>query len=267
MAEALSKIECIPAPDSRRPTRMPSLPAWLATQIGALRENLQIDPATSSFREVLTLPRALMLTKQHRMAIEVHIEQLRSLSAQTPEAGAEFGKATLVIVTKVLLVLPSQRTTEAASEAKAEAYMMALEDVPYWAVEAAARKWFRNDCGVDERGRPFDYQWAPSPGPLRRIAQLEAGRLLERIVVLERLLHAVEFVDSAAELTAGRAAWRGLWKTVGAHRNVKELTFHAAVKLGSERAARDEGVGVGADDRTKPDLPDPQEHHSKDVAA
>jgi hypothetical protein len=201
------------------------------------------------------------------MAIEVHIEQLRSLSAQTPEAGAEFGKATLVIVTKVLLVLPSQRTTEAASEAKAEAYMMALEDVPYWAVEAAARKWFRNDCGVDERGRPFDYQWAPSPGPLRRIAQLEAGRLLERIVVLERLLHAVEFVDSAAELTAGRAAWRGLWKTVGAHRNVKELTFQAAVKLGSERAARDEGVGVGADDRTKPDLPDPQEHHSKDVAA
>lgn len=265
MAEALSKIECIPAPDSRRPTRMPSLPAWLATQIGALRENLQIDPATSSFREVLTLPRVLMLTKEHRMAIEVHIEQLRSLLAQTPEAGAEFGKATLVIVTKLLLVLPSQRTTEAASEAKAEAYMMALEEVPYWAVEAAVRKWFRNECGVDERGRPFDYQWAPSPGPLRRIAQVEAGRLLERIVALERLLHAVEFVDCAAELANGRAAWRGLWKTIGANRNVKELTFQGAVKLGSECAAPHEGVEVGADDRTKPDLT--HGHHTKDVAA
>jgi hypothetical protein len=208
-----------------------------------------------------------MLTKQHRTAIEAHIEQLRGFLAQTPEADAEFEKATLVLVTKLLLVLPSQRTTEAASEAKAEAYIMALEDVPYWAVEAAVRKWFRNDCGVDERGRPFDYQWAPSPGPLRRIAQVEAGRLLERIVVLERLLHAVEYVDCAAELTQGRAAWRGLWKTIGAHRNVNELTFQAAVKLGSECAARHEGVEVGADDRTKPDLPDPQEHHSKDVAA
>src|ERR1700738_5153982 len=48
-----------------------------------------------------------------------------------------------------------------------------------------------------------------SPGPLRRIAQVEAGRLLERIVALERLLHAVEFVDCAAELANGRAACPG----------------------------------------------------------
>src|SRR6516164_9708377 len=149
MADAPSKIEPIPAPDRRRPTRMPSWPAWLAMRVDALRENLQIDPATSSFRDLLTLPRTLMLTKDHKATIEAHIKYLRSLPAQTPAEDEDFEKATLIAVTKLLLVLPGQRTTEVAAEAKAAAYMMALDDVPYWATEAAVRSWYRNDCGVD----------------------------------------------------------------------------------------------------------------------
>jgi len=155
MAEAPNKIEPIPAPDRRRPTRMLSLPAWVAGRIDALAENLQIDPATSSFRDMLTLPRPLMLSEEQRATIEAHIKYLRSLLAQTPEEDEDFEKATLIAVTKLLLVLPGQRTTEVAAEAKAEAYMMALDDVPYWATEAAVRSSFRNDCGVDERGRPY----------------------------------------------------------------------------------------------------------------
>jgi hypothetical protein len=49
MAEDLSKNRMHSTLDGCRPTRMPSLPVWLATQVDALRENLQIDPATSSF--------------------------------------------------------------------------------------------------------------------------------------------------------------------------------------------------------------------------
>jgi hypothetical protein len=246
---------------------MPSLPAWAASRVDALRENLQLDPTTSTFQDMLTLPAALMLTQEQRAAIETHNEHLRSLLAQTPEASEEAEKATLVIVTKLLLVLPGQRTTEAGAEAKGDAYMAALDDLPYWATEAAVRNWYRGDCGTDERGCPYDYQWAPAPGPLRRIAQVEAYRLKGRIVMLERVLSAVEFVDCAAELAQGRTAWRGLWKTVGAKGNIGALTFEAAVKLGSEDAARHVGAEAVAANREVPDLPDPQAQRREDAAA
>src|SRR5437899_9664608 len=112
MDTALSKIEPIPLPDQRRPTRMPSLPGWVTSRVGALAENLQPDPATRSYRDVTVLPAGLMPTTAQRVEMHRHIASLRSLlEEQTPAASENAEKATLVIVTKMLLVLPGQQTS------------------------------------------------------------------------------------------------------------------------------------------------------------
>src|SRR5690349_13498035 len=126
----LAIVEPLQLPDLRRPERMPSLPAWVASRNAALAENLQVDPATGSFRDILTLPPGMELTTAQCQAIDNHIESLRFLLRQTPENSQEAEAETLVLVTKMLLVLPSQRTSETGAEAKGEAYMDALDDVP-----------------------------------------------------------------------------------------------------------------------------------------
>lgn len=148
-------------PDLRKPTAMPSLPAWLASQKSALAPNLQITPA--GFRDVMTLPAHLMPTASQRQTIEAHLASLRSSLAQTPENSEGFAAETLTAVTKMMLALGGQKASESAVEAKAEAYSVALEDVPSWAVVAVQRRWYRSDCGKDEHGRPYDYRFMPEP--------------------------------------------------------------------------------------------------------
>jgi len=78
--------------------------------------------------------------------------------------------------------------------------------------------------------------------------QAEASLLHGRILTLERLLSAVEFEDCTAKLSKGRAAWRGLWKTIGAKGDVASLSFEAAVKLGSQNATGREGTAASVAD-------------------
>lgn len=230
--------EPLALPDLRRPERMPSLPAWVASRSAALAENLQVDPATGSFRDMLTLPRGLELTTAQAQAIDSHIDSLRFLLGQTPEASQEAEAETLVLVTKMLLVLPSQRTSETGAEAKGEAYMDALDDVPTWSVRAGLRKWYRGECGEDENGKPYDYRWAPGPADLRRVSLACLTPTRARILQLERLLSAVPFVDCSAELRRGQAAWIGLLSAIKEQRpDVASLTFEQAIEIGEAKAS------------------------------
>src|SRR5215470_3811575 len=119
MGTAITKIEPVPLPDPRKRMVMQSLPGWVASRVDALAENPQIVGET--FQNVLTLPTALMPTEAQRTEMRRHIEGLTSLLRLTPETSENAEKATVVIVTKLLLVLAGQRASEDAAEAKGEA--------------------------------------------------------------------------------------------------------------------------------------------------
>lgn len=239
MATALAQIVPLPLPDLRRPERMPSLPGWVTSRAAALDMNLQPDPS-GQFRDLLTLPPEKMLGQAEREAIDSHLGNLRSLLSRTPEAAQDAEAETLVLVTKMLLVLPSQRTTETGAEAKGEAYMDALEDVPSWAVRAGLRNWYRGDCGTDERGKPYDYGWAPAPPILRRVALATVTPVRARTIELQRLLNAVPRVDCSAELERGKAAFLGLQMALVQKRDIASLTFDQAIDIANGK--RDEAA-------------------------
>lgn len=190
-------IEPIPLPDLHRMGQMPSLPGWAASQAASVERNQQRDQTSRKYREVWTLPARLMPTEAQAIALRAHAAELRRRMTQTPEQDGSCAEATLVFVTKLLLALPRAKTNEVEAEAKAEAYMEALDDVPSWAVQAAIRNWHRSGYGPDH-----DYRWAPVPSELRQAAETEAWKSGHRIQICESILNAVELFEpepSAAE--------------------------------------------------------------------
>jgi hypothetical protein len=148
---------------------------------------------------VPTLPSYLTLSPAERAEIERHVLALKALCEPTPQTDADCEAATLVVVTKLMLALPSAQQNELGAEASGEAFMAALEDIPTWAVAAAARRWYRGDCGENEHGQPYDYRWRPAPADLRRIALAEKFRVYRLVKPLERLLAAEPRVEFSEE--------------------------------------------------------------------
>ena len=138
---------------------------------------------------VPVLPKSLILGEEQKMLVEKHVSALTVVLAMTPYEDERHGELTLTAVTKMMLVLPSREAGELAGEAKGEAYLDALEDVPSWAVQEAMRKWHRS-----EYGPKHDYKWQPAPSALRDLAMIEKYRVmgirrkLSEIVAAEPLL-------------------------------------------------------------------------------
>lgn len=229
---ALVKIEPIPLPDLRKPTATPLLPAWLISQRATIGTNLQIQG--DRFQDAMTLPAARMPTEAQRAAINRHLANLNSCLQETPENGTNWVAETLTTITKMLTVLGGMKASELAAEAKAEAYMVALEDVPSWAVVATSRRWYRGGCGNDENGRPYDYRFMPDPAAMRRLSIVESYRARGQIRELQEVLDAVPFRDCSAELERGRLAMRGLHTTMAEGGDVEALNFADAVSLGAK---------------------------------
>lgn len=146
------------------------------------------------------------------MHVEQHVSALSAALAMTPYEDERHGELTLTTVTKMTLVLPSREAGELANEAKGEAYMVALEDVPSWAVQEAMRKWYRAECG-----EKHDYRWQPAPATLRDLAMTETYRVmgvrrrLNEILVAEPLLEfTAEQEASMREKVAKLAIMRAL---------------------------------------------------------
>jgi hypothetical protein len=148
---------------------------------------------------VPTVPSNLLLSPAERAEIERHVQALRALCEQTPQASADCEAATLVVVTKLMLALPSTQQNELGAEASGEAFMAALDDTPTWAVAAAVRRWYRGDCGENEHRQPYDYRWRPAPADLRRIALTEKFRVYRLVKPLERLLAAEPRIEFSEE--------------------------------------------------------------------
>lgn len=194
---ALIKIEPISLPDIQRMDRMPSWPAWVASRIASLQKNEQRDAESGRYRELWTLPANLIPTDDHRKSLTAHAAELGRRLEQTPEREVDLAKATLVIVTKMMLVLPAQKANETAAEAQAEAYLDALDDVPSWAVQAAIRGWHRSAYGDK-----YSYKWRPQPAELREVSFLEAWKVRSRIAECEKLLQAQPLFEPEPEHSA-----------------------------------------------------------------
>lgn len=237
MVAELVPFEALALPDPRRPATMPSLPAWLARSSAAARPEVQMTPDGQSFEpmEVMVLPAGMLPSQQQRQAMEDHIGSLRSYLAETSENSQEAETSIASSVAALLMVLPSARKSELGAEAKADVYLDVLDDVPWWALKAAIRRWHKHDAGTDENGRPYDYRWAPDPGTLRRIAYGETWPVKSRIREIEFVLGAREFIDCSEQLARGKAAMAGLNSALqtGDLTAASKLTFAEAVKLGS----------------------------------
>jgi hypothetical protein len=114
-----------------------------------------------------------MPTTEQRALIERHEKALAAIMEMTPYEDERHGEQTMMAVTKMMLVLPSRESGDLVGQAKGEAYMAALEDIPSWAVEEAMRKWYRAECGDK-----MDYKWQPGPATLREIAMIEVYRVM-----------------------------------------------------------------------------------------
>lgn len=126
------------------------------------------------------------------------MRRLNKLSGQTPIDNVDAEAAMLVVLTKMMLVLPVTKQNEQSAEARGEAYMVALDDLPVWTVEAAIRRWYRGDVGTNADGEPrFDCHWAPQPADLRELAMAE----LRRVQWLSQKLGAVLAAELAIELS------------------------------------------------------------------
>ncbi len=128
------------------------------------------------------------------MLVENHVAALNAFLAMTPYDDERHGELTLTTVSKMTLVLPSKETGELAAEAKGEAYMAALEDVPSWAVQEAMRRWHRA-----EYGSRHDYKWQPAPATLRELAMIETYRVMAVRRKLTDLLAAEPLLERTAE--------------------------------------------------------------------
>ena len=195
MGTQLTVIEPIPLPSRARPGMMPSLPEWAALRVATLKQNSQPDPTTGRHSNSWTLPQSLIPTDKQRAVMINHIASLRPRLDETPEKSDDCAKATIVLVTKMLMALPSAQSNDEAQEARGDAFMMALEDVPSWAVEAAIRGWHRKEYGPG-----YNYRWAPVPSELRTVAFLEAWKFKERIRDLQRVLDAKPFFEPRQDL-------------------------------------------------------------------
>ena len=193
MGTELAPIEQIPLPDVRRPAKLSMLPPWVEQRCAICRKESQPDQA-GIYREVPVLPKSLILEKEQKMLVEQHIASLNAVLAMTPDEDIRHGEMTMTAVTKMSLVLPSRETGDLAGEARGEAYMAALEDVPSWAVQEAMRKWYRCECG-----QKHDYKWQPAPSTLRELSMMEVYRVKGARRKLNDLLLAEPLIERTQE--------------------------------------------------------------------
>jgi hypothetical protein len=151
----------------------------------------------------------LILGREQKMLVEQHVAALNAVLAMTPVKDIRHGELTMTTVTKMTLVLPSKEVGELAGEARGEAFMAALDDVPSWAVQEAMRKWHRS-----EYGPRHDYKWQPAPATLRELSMIEVYRVMGTRRKLNDLLLAEPLIEFTPEQEASMKARIASYLTV-----------------------------------------------------
>jgi len=183
-------LEPIQLPDVRQPERMPCWPAWVALRVDLIKTEDLRDRTTRRWRCTPTLPAHLLLTAREREVLERHVTEIESLCAPPPAGDRGAEQEMLAVLTKMMFTLSSTVQSEISAEARGEAFLEALDDLPAWAVRAGVRRWNRGECGLNERGEVYDYHWCPAPAELRRVALAELKRVKMRAHQAQLLLRA-----------------------------------------------------------------------------
>jgi hypothetical protein len=182
MANELSIVEPIPMPDPQRPAKPISFPHWAKVRLDTLKIAEQPDQ-TGIYRKIPVLPGHLQIIPTQREAIERYRTAVAELLSQTPERGRRWAKLALIATSKLLMASAGREAGDFAGKAKGEAYMAAVDDVPYWATEEAVRLWYRGECGAQH-----NYTWPPAPAVFRAIARQPECKLRSTATRLEQLL-------------------------------------------------------------------------------
>ena len=153
-----------------------SLPDWAASRAKWSGSRIEIGG-----RLIPVLPANIpVLTDAERAFLDVKTADLDRLIApeawpvvvDLDDAGrpvvVDSDQAKLILVTKMLMAKASANMTAEGAAARGESYMIALGDIPAWAVEQAIADWYRGAVpGVDKA----DFKWSPDSSLLRRIAK------------------------------------------------------------------------------------------------
>lgn len=147
-----------------------------------------------------TLPSNLLLTGTERDEIAIHIVELRELLGQTPEQQPDAEQVVLGALTDMFCTLASTTPNEFAAEARGRAFLMTLDDLPYWAVIAAIKRWYRGNCAeLALPKQPFNFHFCPAPAELRRVAWYIKAQIESHADMLQRVLDAEAPFDFSVE--------------------------------------------------------------------
>lgn len=139
----------------------------------------------------LNFPGGMELSDSDRTALTTQRETLARMTTGENLQPAECSRARLSLLTKLLLGYPAAgASTEKAADARLGFYQEAVGEIAPWAVDAAIKRWVRGE--VENANVDF----APSPGTLRRLCDLELQPFREQIAKIDRLLKAVS-IDRA----------------------------------------------------------------------
>lgn len=142
--------------------------------------------------ERLDLPSGMELTAQDRTEVEERLKQIEEIVSGKNLTTNESAKARLSLLTKMLLAFPAVgSSSEAAAQARSDVYDDALSDIPPWALNNAIKRWSRGEVPADLNLGALNFNFAPAPAVLRKIAKVELGPFETQAYTLRRLLKAV----------------------------------------------------------------------------
>jgi hypothetical protein len=125
-----------------------------------------------------------ILTAEERARISAKLLELRTVSES--DDSAENQKSRLGLVANMLMAYPMAGGSEETGRARSQAYLIALDDVPPWAIADTIKLWHRGQCGPDH-----NYRFAPAPAELRGAAMNLLQPVKQVIAHLESLLNAM----------------------------------------------------------------------------
>jgi hypothetical protein len=226
MTTAVAIFEPLPVPTATKP--MPTLPTWVSSMAGKVKENWQPDGSGNEY--FATLKSDAMPTAEQRFEVEKHRAHLVKALDQTPENSPECDAATMALVAEFLDIKPGRDRGEQASKARLNAFRMALESVPTWSVRWAIKRWHLGEGWYEGlEWVTFDWHWAPEPSELRRAAMALVYEVEQRIKKLDAILSAVPYRDTKGQRARNQAAFAAL--IAGA---ADDLDIDQAAEVGRE---------------------------------